>query len=216
MKKSKLYFMPGTVVTIDERMISYRGRSKDIVFETSKPIKCGFRSYILADLKTDYSYEMKLLEHIEEKQNKTKVYTLVTEFMNELTLKSKKKYILSSNGLYLSEELLDCKEFYFIVAIRANRIKSNRFEILEKIEKKHYEYFYRNNDDINYTLIKYNDSRYMFIVSNFVIIPEEAMRTRWSKKDTKFITEKYPNTIKKYSQFMEGLDKSNQLISFLR
>ncbi len=32
----------------------------------SKPIKWGFRPYILADLKTGYTYEMKLLEPIEE------------------------------------------------------------------------------------------------------------------------------------------------------
>ncbi len=58
--------------------------------------------------------------------------------------------------------------------------------------------FIKNNDDRNYSLTKYNDSRHMFIISNFVNIPEEVMRTRWSKKDKKFITEKYPNTIKIY------------------
>ena len=97
----------------------------------------GFRPYILADLNTGYTYEMKLLKPIEEKQNKTKMYSLITEFMNELTLKSKKKHILSTDGLYSSEELLDCK---------------------------------------------YSYSRHMFIISNFLNISEEAMRTRWSKK----------------------------------
>ena len=96
----------------------------------------GFRPYILADLNTGYTYEMKLLKPIEEKQNKTKMYSLITEFMNELTLKSKKKHILSTDGLYSREELLNCKEFYVIGAIRTNRIKSDTVEILEKIEKK--------------------------------------------------------------------------------
>jgi len=54
----------------------------------------------------------------------------------------------------------------------------------------------------------------MFIISNFENIPEEVIRTRWSKKDKKFIIEKYPNIIKIYSQFMKGVDKSNQLMSF--
>jgi len=36
MEKSKLYFIPGTVVTMDERMISYRGPSQEDAFEISK------------------------------------------------------------------------------------------------------------------------------------------------------------------------------------
>ena len=46
----------------------------------------------------------------------------------------------------------------------------------------------------------------MFIISNFVNIPEKAVRTRWSKKDKKCITEKYPNTIKIYRQFMKDVE----------
>ena len=41
MQKAKLYFSPRTIVTIDERMVSYRGRSNDIVYEASKPVKWG-------------------------------------------------------------------------------------------------------------------------------------------------------------------------------
>ena len=39
MQKANLYFSPGTIVTIDERMVNYRGRSNDIVYEASKPVK---------------------------------------------------------------------------------------------------------------------------------------------------------------------------------
>lgn len=72
--------------------------------------------------------------------------------MNELSLRSNKKYILSKGMLYSSGELLDCKEFYFIGEIRAYRIKSKKVEILEETEKKDYKYFYRNKDDRKYTL----------------------------------------------------------------
>jgi len=96
---------------------------------------------------------MKLLEPLEEKQNKTKMYSLVTEFMNELTLKSKKKHILSTDGLYSSEELLDCNKFYFIGVIRTNRIKSHTVEILEKIEKRIMSIFIKIKMIENYTLI---------------------------------------------------------------
>ena len=38
MQKAKLYFSLVTIVTIDERMVSYIGRSNDIVYEASKPV----------------------------------------------------------------------------------------------------------------------------------------------------------------------------------
>ena len=72
MQKAKLYFSPGTIVTIDERMVSYRGRSNDIVYEASKPVKWGFRPYVLADLNTGYIFEIKLLEQLEEKKKMVK------------------------------------------------------------------------------------------------------------------------------------------------
>ena len=108
--------------------------------------------------------------------------TLVTEFMNSLNGGNNKKYILCTDGLYTSEELLDNNNCYFIGAIRSNRIKSNKIEILEKIKKKSHEYFYRVNGNKYYTLTKYNDSKPMYVISNFVDVPEEVKRTRWSKE----------------------------------
>ena len=90
----------------------------------------------MADLNTGYTFEIKLLEQLEEKEKNGKMITLVTEFMNSLNGGNNKKYILCTDGLYTSEELLDNNNFYFIGAIRSNRIKSNKIEILEKIKKK--------------------------------------------------------------------------------
>ena len=90
----------------------------------------------MADLNTDYTFEIKLLEQFVEKEKNGKMITLVTEFMNSLNGGNNKKYILCTDGLYSSEELLDNNNFYFIEAIRSNRIKSKNIEILEKIKKK--------------------------------------------------------------------------------
>ena len=50
---------------------------------------------------------MKLLEPIKEKENNTKIFTLFTKFKNESKNENNKKYILSTESLYSSEELLD-------------------------------------------------------------------------------------------------------------
>lgn len=52
--------------------------------------------------------------------------------MNSLNEGNNKKYILCIDGLYTSEELLENNYLYFIGAIRSNRIKSNKIEILKK------------------------------------------------------------------------------------
>ena len=39
MENSRKYFYPVTYITIDERMISYRGRAENIVYEISKQTK---------------------------------------------------------------------------------------------------------------------------------------------------------------------------------
>ena len=56
MENSNIYYYPSTFLILDERMISYRGRAKNVVFEITKPVKWGFRPYVLTDAQTGYSY----------------------------------------------------------------------------------------------------------------------------------------------------------------
>lgn len=215
MGKSKNYFNPGTVLTIDERMISFRGRTKFIVYDSSKPTKWGYRPYVLSDKKTGYTISMKLLQNLEEnEENKGKMQILCEEFMKDIYEKTKKQYILCTDGLYTTEDLLEEKNFFFIGAIRQNRIKSNRDNITKKIKKGEFEYFYKSCKKGNATLTKYNDSKQMYIISNFINLPKEVKRNRWCKDKKKFIIDTYPNSIKVYSEYMKGVDLSNQLISY--
>ena len=76
LENSIIYYYPSTFLTIDERMISFRGRSKDIVYEITKPVKWGFRPYALTDAQTGYTYFFKLLEELEDNE-KGKMYELI-------------------------------------------------------------------------------------------------------------------------------------------
>jgi len=58
----------GTSVTIDERMVSYDGRTILKKDEPIKPIKLGFKPYILAD-KSGYTYDFILVENIDDDDN---------------------------------------------------------------------------------------------------------------------------------------------------
>lgn len=45
-------------------MNSFKGRNENVVYETTKTTKWGFRPYVLADLNCDYTYFFKLLENV--------------------------------------------------------------------------------------------------------------------------------------------------------
>ena len=128
-------------------MISYRGKSSDIVFESSKPTKWGFRAYVLSDASTSYTFCFKLLEELED--NKFgKMYGLVTEFLDVIRKNntSKIRHVLATGGLYTSEYLLEIKDFYFVGAIRANRIKNGKkweSALNDSIDKFSYEFYYK-------------------------------------------------------------------------
>ena len=214
--KSQKYYYPGTCVTIDERMISYKGRSKFVVYEPAKPTRYGFRPYVLSDYKSGYTYGLQLLEDLEENTDGSKIYNLVMYFMNSLNSNniSGKKHILATDGLYTSEKLLQEDSFYFIGSIRYNRIKSEQEAITKPIKSGSYQYYYKKVNGKYLLLTKYMDNKLILIVSNFLNSSNTLNRYRWDKKTMRFTKMKYPEVIKIYSHLMKGVDIGNQLISY--
>ena len=109
-------------------MISYKGRAKNIVYEITKPIKWWFRSYVLADLNTGFTYCFKLLNGNDEnyKDDKSgKIFNLFIEFLICLSNdnNSEIKYILATDGKYTNEKLLELDDIYFVGDIRKNKLK---------------------------------------------------------------------------------------------
>lgn len=216
MLKSQKYYYPGTCVTIDERMISFKGKSKFVVYEPSKPTKYGFRPYVLSDYKSGYTYALQLLEDLDEINDTSKIYNLVMNLMNTLNKNNftGKKHILATDGLYTSEKLLEEPSFYFIGSLRYNRIKSHHEEITKPIKKEQFQYFYKKFREKYFLMTKYMDNKLVLIVSNFLSSSNTLNRFRWNRKENKFNKIKYPETIKIYSHLMKGVDIANQLISY--
>ena len=214
--KSQKYYYPGTCVTIDERMISYKGKSKFVVYEPAKPTRYGFRPYVLSDYKSGYTYALQLLEDLEENTDGSKIYNLVMSLMNCVKNNniSGKKHILATDGLYTSERLLEEESFYFIGSIRYNRIKTQHEEITKPIKSGCYKYFYKKVNGKFILLTKYMDNKLVLIVSNFLNSSNTLNRYRWDKKEMRFVKMKYPEIIKIYSHLMKGVDIGNQLISY--
>ena len=48
-RKSQLYWLPGSRITVDEIMIRFEGRSSGIITIPGKPVPIGFKYFTLAD-----------------------------------------------------------------------------------------------------------------------------------------------------------------------
>ena len=169
-------------------MISYRGRAENIVYEISKPTKWGFRSYELTDLNKGFTYYFKLLndneidEYYKDDKN-GEMFNFVIEFLKCLSNynNSKVKYILATKGLYTNEKLLELDDIYFVGAIRKNKLKKYE-NLLEEIPKKTFQYYYKKTKDKISILTKFNDSKLMFIISNFIDSPKNVKKRDGIKK----------------------------------
>lgn len=153
-------------------MVNFRGRTTYKKYEPSKPIKCGFRSFILAEYLSFFTYSMRVLESTEE-DDKNKIYSLVSYLIDDLNEYNHNiKHILATDGLYSSEEICDNPYFYFICSIRPNRIKAKKeFRkrgITSEIDPYNYKYFYKKGKNNIMILTLFHDNKQFYIINNYV------------------------------------------------
>ena len=142
LKNSRKYYTPSTFVSKDERIISFRERDQNLVYEPLKPTKYGYFNIILSDNKSEFtSVEIVLDDYNKENNdsaNEGKMFNAVKQLMNFLPNKilDKDKYILVCDGLYTSEELTGVRDFFTLGAIRGNSIKGeNKKDIISNINE---------------------------------------------------------------------------------
>ena len=79
--------MPDGSLSIDESMIRFNGRHKDIVYMPLKPIKYGFKVFILADSTTGYAfcYELYSSNHHSSEEDEESGYGYIVDLNIRLT-----------------------------------------------------------------------------------------------------------------------------------
>ena len=117
------------------------------------------------------------------------MFNLVIEFLKCLSNynNSKIKHILAIDELYTNEKLLELDDIYFVGAIRKNKLK--KYENL--LKKFIFEYYYKKTKDKILILTKFNDSKLMFIISNFIDSPKNVKKEDGIKKEKNFLKKKF-------------------------
>ena len=101
----KACYQPGQHISIDETMISYKGRLSFVQYLPKKPHKCGLKAWVLADSTNGYTWEWRLYTGKEEGRTEHGLaHRVVTDLVNDPKLLHK-GYIVYIDNFYSSPAL---------------------------------------------------------------------------------------------------------------
>ena len=212
---SQKLFSPEQCLTIDESMIRFNGRSGHKVYMPLKPIRYGFKAYVLTESSSGYVLNW-MLHQRGKKQTLQKTIELLTNNLKN------KGHQISMDRFYTT---LDVVNYLTEIGFRViGAVMQNRARLPENIIRKSKELergealFYCSNDN-NLLLTIWRDSKLLHLVSNIgnnQMI--ETQRYCKIKKQDKVayenITLTYPKNVQIYSQNSRGVDHLDQMISY--
>ena len=212
-KFSELY-SPHCEISVDEAMVPFKGRSAMKQYIPLKPIKRGFKIWVLADSITGYFYNA--IPYVGATTGRTGTglgERVVTELTSSLHGMYHQVYCDNFfTGIPLFLTLLDSNT-YACGTIRSNR-KFFPQEILPDANKmKRGEFRFRQSDDL--VAVVWKDKKPVTMLST-LSCPDDTVTVNRRQKDGTALVVECPSSIKMYNQYMGGVDKGDQLRGYYR
>ena len=215
-------YQPLQEVSIDERMVKNKGRHRFRQYMKSKPIKWGFKYWVLAD-PTGYSVDFDLyLGSAEHHTDNGLAYDVVKKLMSPLVYQ---RYFLFCDNFYSSPKLfadLLSEEIYCTRTVNSNRrgIPSNVKELKEAMGKRDVirgSGFWVRAPSSRVSYCCWKDSKPVLVMST--CYPGHSngtvkRRVKESTGNSHTMDVPIPMSIQQYNRFMGGVDKSDQYLSY--
>ena len=207
----KEMFIPQQQLSIDEAMISYKGRLSFLQYLPKKPKKWGMKAWALADSKLGYIYNWKLYCGKEEEQGREPLgERVVVEMLSGL---ENKGYHVYFDNFYTSPTL--CKRLLTLGFGSCSTVRVDRRGIPVTFKKAT-----PNKGDIttyqdgNILGLKWKDKRYVSVLSTIhdSSMVSKQRRTRQVAGGVEVVQK--PAVIEDYNMYMGGVDKSDQLVTY--
>lgn len=213
----RTYYVPGMQVSIDERMVAFKGRCGMKQYIKNKPTKRGFKIWVLADSKTGYTYTFEI--YTGKRLTKTKNglgYDVVMSLKHDLFNQGYHLYI---DNFYSSLKLfqdLFTQGCFCTGTVRDNRIgnsKKCQSKILPKNAPRGSSKWYRDGQLV---YVKWKDTKEVTIMSTYWQATGTNTVKRKKKSDGSYVVQNVniPPPIADYNQNMGGVDLSDQLIKY--
>jgi len=194
-------FKPGQYLTLDEGIAAFQGRSEFKQYMPAKPEKWGLKVYLLADSNTDYILSAKLYRG---KSEATSNYT-VKLVINILENFMWKGHIVFMDSFYCCPILtrhLYFKDTYVTGMTRGHRLGMPK-EILKDLNLEKNELKTFSVDYFHLDAFKDKKKLLLIITSAY----SNEIKTSISLK---------PESLVKYNEYMNSVDKANQKNSYYR
>ena len=203
-------FVPQKQLSIDEGMISYKGRLSFLQYLPKKPQKWGMKVWVLADSKLGYTYNWKLYCGKEEEGRDREPLgeRVVVELLSGL---QNKGYHVYFDNFYTSPTL--CKRLLTLGFGSCGTVRLDRRGIpvtfKQATPSKGDITTYRDEKLLG---LKWKDKRYVSVLST---IHDDSMvskqrRTRQATEGVEVVQK--PAVIEDYNKYMGGVDKSDHLL----
>jgi len=202
-------YMPGSVVSIDESMVPWRGRLSFKQYIPGKAHKYGVKIYKLAAVNgytwsymiyTGQQDPMAGLGHVE---------SVVINLLNGLS--GCYRTVVADNfftGISLAKRLLE-KETYLIGTMRSNRAGSGHDVVQKKLKRGE---VYGQQNEIGIKLIKWKDKRDVLMISTKPSHSATVVNTGKINKLNERIVK--PQVVLDYNEGRQGTDLSDQLSTY--
>lgn len=214
-----------TNISIDESMIPYYGRHPTKQFIRGKPIRWGYKAWVVAD-PLGYTFYINLYQG----QGKSKsIYkdefglggAVVLDALDKLESNfSNMRFLLYFDNFFTSIKLIEeikKRGHGASGTLRSNRTENCPFTKKSEFSKNprgHLEYY--TNVDSSVVLAKWLDNGPVTVASNEHCVLPLAKTERYSVAVRKRINIQIPNLIKKYNCYMGGVDRLDQNVSLYR
>ena len=217
-------YQPLQQLSVDERMVKSKARTHFRQFIRNKPTKWGFKFWVLAD-STGFTSDCSL--YCEKQRGRSisdngLAFDVVTDILHAFDYQG---YSVYFDNWYTSPTLLHAlkeKKFSATGTLRTNRrgIPSSVLEMKAALSRADVPrgtgYYIRDSDDV---YVCWRDNNCVCVMSNEHPGHSEGTARRAAKTSTgayQTADVPLPATVKYYNQFMGGVDKSDQLISYHR
>jgi len=206
---SQEYYSPEKNLTIDESMIRFRGRSKFKVYMSLKPIRFGFKAYVLAESSSGYMLNWKL--HEGKKSTLKEIVEYLTSPYKE------RNHIIYMDRFYTTISVIERLHetgfgFYGAIMKRRAQVEPKVKSQVDSLEK-HKSLFFVSSDR-NKILIIWMDSKKVHIISSIGDDSHSEIKRKRDKKGPESILASCPNNIRTYSQHSRGVDLLDQMIGY--
>ncbi|XP_063924603.1 piggyBac transposable element-derived protein 4-like [Zophobas morio] len=203
------HFFPNQHIAADESMIKFKGRSSLKQFMPKKPIKRGYKMWMLAD-KTGYCLKFDLYTGKTDSQEKSLSSRVIKQLTSHLQGKNHLLYFDNFfNSVPLLEELKK-QRIHAVGTVNISRRYLPKLKEDKKINRGEFEWYTSNT---SLAAIKWKDKRSVHILSNFHD-PENISEVGRQEKNGNITQVPCPEAVIDYNRNMNFVDKFDQLSSY--